>query len=264
MNKQQLIERIKTHIAKSDQYKDKSDQYSDKSDQHAISAGQCLKTLKAEHADTWAEWETLLKTKIGISTGRASELMQVADGRKTVEKLRADKAESVRQARARASSLRSEETTALVKAEQAPADDPAASAENMKGQFAALDEDAAKVDDDGGAEGAELNRFTRRVQKFHTEFYNALQKWCEAHRDPARLPEDQRVGLVGALRHVANDFTLLAQRLDPERLKEIVARYIPAEEAERAENAIVVSPAAELAEQPADVIEPDDCDGELA
>jgi hypothetical protein len=87
MNKQQLIERIKTHIAKSDQYKDKSDQYSDKSDQHAISAGQCLKTLKAEHADTWAEWETLLKTKIGISTGRASELMQVADGRKTVEKL---------------------------------------------------------------------------------------------------------------------------------------------------------------------------------
>jgi hypothetical protein len=176
MNKQQLIERIKTHIAKSDQYKDKSDQYSDKSEQHAISAGQCLKTLKAEHADTWAEWETLLKTKIGISTGRASELMQVADGRKTVEKLRADKAESVRQVRARASSLRSEETTALVKAEQAPADDPAASAENMKAQFAALDEDAAKVDDDGGAEGAELNRFTRRVQKFHTEFYNVLGK----------------------------------------------------------------------------------------
>jgi hypothetical protein len=46
----------------------------------------------------------------------------------------------------------------------------------MKAQFAALDEDAAKVDDDGGAEGAELNRFTRRVQKFHTEFYNVLGK----------------------------------------------------------------------------------------
>jgi hypothetical protein len=57
--------------------------------------------------------------------------------------------------------------------------------------------------------------------------------------------------------------SLLAQRLDPERLKEIVARYIPAEEAERAENAIVESPAAESAEQPADVIESDDCDGEL-
>jgi hypothetical protein len=33
--------------------------------------------------------------------------------------------------------------------------------------------------------------------------------------------------------------------------------------AERAENAIVASPAADPAEQPADVIEPDDCDGEL-
>jgi|SRR6516162_6986067 len=92
-----------------------------------------------------------------------------------------------------------------------------------------------------------------------TEFYNALRKWCEAHPDPARLPEDQRVGLVSALRHVANDFTLVAQRLDPERLKQIVARYVAAEEAERAENAIVVSPTAESA----DVIEPDDCDGEL-
>jgi hypothetical protein len=75
-------------------------------DEHYKAAGIYLKELKAEHADTWAKWETLLKTRIGISTGRASELMQVADGRKTVEKLRADKAESVRQVRARASSLR--------------------------------------------------------------------------------------------------------------------------------------------------------------
>jgi hypothetical protein len=48
---------------------------------------------------------------------------------------------------------------------------------------------------------------------------------------------------------------------DPkEALRQIVARWIAADEAERAENAIVVSPAAE----PADVIEPDDSDGELA
>jgi uncharacterized protein YhaN len=244
--------RIKAHIAKGDKAVEKVDE-------HYKAAGIYLKELKAEHADTWDKWETLLKTKIGISTGRASELMQVVDGRKTVEKLRADKAESVRQVRARVSSLRSEETTALGKAGQARADDPTALPKNMKAQFAALDEDAVKVDDDGDAEGAELNRFTRRVQKFHTEFYNALQKWCEAHPDPARLPEDHRVGLVGALRHVANDFTLLSQRLDPERLKEPVARSVAAEETERAENAIVVSPTAESA----DVIEPDDCDGVL-
>jgi hypothetical protein len=237
--------RIKAHIAKGDKAVEKADE-------HYKAAGIYLKELKAEHGGTWAKWERLLKSKVGISTGRASELMQVADGRKTVEKLRADKAESVRQVRARASSLRSEATTALVQAGQAPPDDRTALAE-------APDQDAAKVDDDGTAEGAELNRFTRRVQKFHTEIYNALQKWCQAHPDPARLPDDQRAGLVGALRHVANDFTVLAQRLDPERLKEIVARYIDPEEAERAENAIEVSPTAE----PADVIEPDDCDGVL-
>ena len=38
---------------------------------------------------------------------------------------------------------------------------------------------------------------------------------------------------------------------------------IAADLAEQAENAIVVSLAAEPAEQPADVMEPDDCDGEL-
>ena len=41
------------------------------------------------------------------------------------------------------------------------------------------------------------------------------------------------------------------------------AAAIATDLAERAENAIVASPAAEPAEQPADVIEPDDCDGEL-
>ena len=51
---------------------------------------------------------------------------------------------------------------------------------------------------------------------------------------------------------------------DPlERLNEIVARYIAAREAQRAEDATAVSPAAEPADQPADVIERDDCDGEL-
>ena len=42
-------------------------------------------------------------------------------------------------------------------------------------------------------------------------------------------------------------------------MKEIVARYIDPEEAERAKNAIEVSPTAE----PTDVIELDDCDGVL-
>src|SRR5262249_29403369 len=45
--------------------------------------------LKAKHSGTWDEWETLLKDKVGIGKSRASELMAIADGRKTVEGVRA-------------------------------------------------------------------------------------------------------------------------------------------------------------------------------
>ena len=74
---QQLIQTIKAHIAKGDKAKDKVEQ-------HYIAAGQHLKTLKGQHGGTWTEWEALLKEKIGIGKSRASELMQIADGRKTV------------------------------------------------------------------------------------------------------------------------------------------------------------------------------------
>jgi hypothetical protein len=50
----------------------------------------------------------LCKT-IGISTGRASELMQISDGRKTVADVRAGKAESMKRLRAKTSSPRGEE-----------------------------------------------------------------------------------------------------------------------------------------------------------
>src|SRR5262249_16757383 len=72
-----------------------------------------LKQLKAEHDGhdgTWAEWEELLKTKVRISTGRASELMAIADGRKTLAELRAEKNETSKVAHAEErSSLNSEE-----------------------------------------------------------------------------------------------------------------------------------------------------------
>jgi hypothetical protein len=76
MNETQLIGTIKAHIAKGDKAKDKAEQ-------HYIAAGQYLKQLKAAHDGSWDEWETLLKTKIGIGKSRASELMQIADGTKT-------------------------------------------------------------------------------------------------------------------------------------------------------------------------------------
>jgi hypothetical protein len=80
--KAQLILTIKTHI-------EKGDKATQKANDHYIAAGQHLKTLKNNHGGTWAEWEELLKTKIGIGKSRASELMQIADGTKTVEQTRA-------------------------------------------------------------------------------------------------------------------------------------------------------------------------------
>ena len=99
-DQEQLIKTIKTLVEKSDKAATKAEQF-------RIAAGQHLKTLKVQHTGTWAEWEELLKTKVKISTGRASELMQIADGRKTVEQVRAGKAESMK--RVRASSPRGEE-----------------------------------------------------------------------------------------------------------------------------------------------------------
>jgi hypothetical protein len=121
MNESQLIRHIKAHIAA-------GDKAAEKSNNHYIAAGQHLKTLKASHGGTWAEWEALLKEKMGIGKSRASELMQIADGRKTVEQLRAEKAESVRQVEAR------EKASPLASGENA--DDPEASAEVMKAAFA--------------------------------------------------------------------------------------------------------------------------------
>jgi hypothetical protein len=83
MNETQLIRAIKAHIAK-------GDRAAEKSEQHYIAAGQYLKQLKDGHSGSWEEWEELLKTKVGIGKSRASELMQIADGRKTVKGVRSE------------------------------------------------------------------------------------------------------------------------------------------------------------------------------
>jgi hypothetical protein len=83
------------------------------------------------------------------------------------------------------------------------------------------------------------------------------QRTCDRHAAEQRderapfhsITSSARASSVGAEAH----WRWRGKRLDPERLKEIVARYIDP----TAENAIEVSPTAE----PADVIDPDDCDG---
>ena len=62
---------------------DKGDKASDKAEQFYIAAGLHLKELKTKIEQ--GKWLTYLETKITISRQRASELMQIADGRKSLE-----------------------------------------------------------------------------------------------------------------------------------------------------------------------------------
>lgn len=87
----ELIKTIKALIAKGDAAAKKSADF-------YIAAGQHLKTLKTLHdgqGGTWKEWEVLVKEKCGIGKSRASELMRIADGTKTVEDTRAETAKRV-------------------------------------------------------------------------------------------------------------------------------------------------------------------------
>jgi hypothetical protein len=93
MNEEQRWRAVKECIAKGDKARAKAEDW-------YITAGQHLKTLKAEHTGTWAEWEIKVKERAGIGKSRASELMQIADGRKNVEEIRAVDAEKHRKQRA--------------------------------------------------------------------------------------------------------------------------------------------------------------------
>jgi hypothetical protein len=94
---QDLIKTIKAHIAK-------GDKAADKAEQHYIAAGQHLKTLKAEHTGSWSEWEALLRERVGIGKSRASELMAIADGTKTLAEVRATTADRTAKAKLSATS----------------------------------------------------------------------------------------------------------------------------------------------------------------
>jgi hypothetical protein len=97
---QLLIGHIQAHIKQGEKAKERADKNHKKSEDHFIAAGTYLTTLKVNYAPTWQAWESLLKIKVKLSTGRASELMQLADGRKGLQQVRDGKAESVRALRA--------------------------------------------------------------------------------------------------------------------------------------------------------------------
>jgi hypothetical protein len=102
LTEDELIERIKAHIEKGDQAKDKSDQAKGKAEEHYISAGILLKGLRKD-SPSKAAWEKLVKSKCGIGTSRAYDLIAIADRRKTVDDVRLGTAERMRKLRSRPS-----------------------------------------------------------------------------------------------------------------------------------------------------------------
>lgn len=80
----------------------KGDAAADKAEQFYKAAGLHLKQLKADKPanETWEDYvERYVKKHCGIGIRRAQELIAIADGRTTLEKVRATKAESMRRLR---------------------------------------------------------------------------------------------------------------------------------------------------------------------
>jgi hypothetical protein len=91
-NESQLVKTIKAHLAKAEKYQSKAEE-------HFITAGQYLMTLKGNSPDQ-ATFLKIVREQIGLGKSRTYELMQIADGTKTVQEMRDDGAE--RKARERA------------------------------------------------------------------------------------------------------------------------------------------------------------------
>jgi hypothetical protein len=88
-----LVATIKAHLAKAVHSHEKSEQ-------HYITAGLRLKELKARKPSE-TPWPEYVRLTFDLGRERADELIRISDGRTTVEKTRAIKAESMRKTRAK-------------------------------------------------------------------------------------------------------------------------------------------------------------------
>jgi hypothetical protein len=78
---------------------EKGDRAAKKAEEFYIAAGQYIKEVKHRWADNWLE---IIERDCGLGRSRAYEVLAIADGRTTVEKVRADNAESKRLSREKA------------------------------------------------------------------------------------------------------------------------------------------------------------------
>jgi hypothetical protein len=94
-----IAKTIKVLIRKGDEAFDKAAHARGKAEDFYIAAGLHLKKLKAAKPER-VTWEDYVERHCHIGIRRAQELIAIADGRTTLEKVRASKAESMRRLRA--------------------------------------------------------------------------------------------------------------------------------------------------------------------
>jgi len=95
LSEDQLVKRIRAHMEKGDQAKQTSDRAGKKAEDHYKAAGIHLKALR-DGSPSKAAWEKLIKSKCGIGTSRAYDLIAIADGKKTVADVRLGTAKRMR------------------------------------------------------------------------------------------------------------------------------------------------------------------------
>ena len=94
VNETQLVKVIKVHLAKAEKYQSKAEE-------HYVTAGQYLMTLKGNSPDQ-ATFLKIVKEQFNLGKSRVYELIQIADGSKTVEEIRASSNERSKASQANA------------------------------------------------------------------------------------------------------------------------------------------------------------------
>jgi hypothetical protein len=203
----------------------KGDAAADKAEQYYKAAGLSLKKMRAEFKadkqgdETWAQY---VKKHCDVGIRRSQELIAIADGRTTLEKVRATKAESARRLRQRA--LRS--------ARPSPEE---------------IEAHRARVQADWLAEHPDK---TRKDYPFAMPWERAQEKWLAEHpdktvddydaviADPSRRePSELEVAAVSLIIGVEADhikdflkqkranFDRIAAYLDPRKKLEVIKTY---------------------------------------
>jgi len=258
-SKQALSISVGEHCRRINALADKLANAERKVEEYQRSIGQHIASIKAVRPN---DWEKIVKVNCKLGRSRAYELLAIADGTKTVKQTRAEKAGSVRRLRARRPLRSGQTTTAPVEVEQANDDDAPTDAAALAKEIVAV----VPRKWDGRVPGCSPQpKPAGEVERVRRQ--GLLNRAAEAvflarYDDLDSLPIDEE--MRKAVDEVVNAWTELRARVAEREAGPASTANAPAvtKQPEPPATKNVVSPAAEPAEQPGDVIEPD-CDGEL-